>query len=89
MTLTEFNAVRLWHLQHAGHPLEKSLWEAVLTLWLMGCVGAPAALLLDIGWALAGGIALLFLPGAYVAWREWLHRRGRLRCDWLGAVSRR
>jgi len=27
-----------------------------------------------------------FLPGAYVALRRYLHRSGRLRCDWITAL---
>ena len=88
MTLSQFQALKLWHAHHRGHPLEKGAWDTVLTLWMMGWVGLPAALLLGIGWAQVACLAALFLPGGYVSWRARLHRRGRLRCDWIVALSR-
>jgi hypothetical protein len=87
MTLSQFQALELWHSHHRGHPLERSAWDVVLTMWMMGWVGLPAALLLGVGWAEVACLAGLFLPGSYVAWRARLHRRGRLRCDWIGAVT--
>jgi hypothetical protein len=32
-------------------------------------------------------VALFFLPGAYVALRQRLHRAGILRCDWTVALT--
>jgi hypothetical protein len=66
--------------------MEQRTWELVLMLCITGWVGTPTALLLEIAWAQAVAAAALFLPGAYVAWRERLHRAGRLRCDWICAV---
>ena len=87
MTLQQFHELKVWHQrQGRRHPVEKSLWEAVLTVWLLGWVGAPTAFLLNAGWAEAACASLLFLPGAYVTLRCWLHRRGHLRCDWIGAL---
>jgi hypothetical protein len=88
MTLSQFQALKVWHTHHGGHPLEKGTWDIVLTLWMMGWVGGPAALLLDVGWAEWACLAALFLPGAYVSWRARMHRRGRLRCDWISALTR-
>lgn len=88
MTLQQFQDLRRWHLREGRrHPVEHSLWDAVLTLWLLGWVGAPAALLLHLGWAEAACASALFLPGAYVALRRRLHRARRLRCDWIGALD--
>ncbi len=87
MTLSQYQALRQWHTHHSReHPLEKNTWDTVLTLWMMGWVGWPAALLLDLGWAQLACLLLIFLPGAYVAWRTRMHRRGRLRCDWISAL---
>jgi hypothetical protein len=86
MTLSELQALKVWHTHHHGHPLEKSAWDLVLTLWMMGWVGCPAALLLDSGWAQLACLAALFVPHAYVAWRARMHRLGRLRCDWIVAI---
>mgnify|MGYP003546855692 CR=1 FL=1 len=33
-----------------------------------------------------GAVLLVFSPGRYVAWRDRLHRRGRLRCDWIALL---
>jgi hypothetical protein len=89
MKLAQFEALRAWHLRHwREQPLEKHAWDMVLTLWLAGWVGFPSALLIDAGWAEVTCIALVFLPGAYVALRRRLHRSGVLRCDWTAALRR-
>ena len=87
MTLAQFRQLKLWHQRHwREHPLEKSLWEAVVTMWLVGWVGAPTALITHAGWALALCAGFFFLPGTYVSLRRLLHRSGVLRCDWIGAI---
>ena len=88
MTLHEFQSLRFWHLnQGQRHPVERHLWEAVLTIWLLGWVGGPAALLLGLGWAEIASLSALFLPGLYVALRRRLHNQRRLRCDWMIALK--
>ncbi|HUP05852.1 MAG TPA: hypothetical protein VMU47_01795 [Caldimonas sp.] len=87
MTLEQFHSLKVWHQLHVRrHPVEKHVWETVLTLWLMGCVGGPAAFLIHRGWAIVVCFALLFLPGAYVRLRRRLHRARRLRCDWIDVL---
>jgi hypothetical protein len=87
MTLQQFQELRLWHLrQGRRHPVEKALWDLVLTVWLLGWVGAPTAFLLHLGWAEAACLAVLFLPGLYVGARRRLHNQRRLRCDWIIAL---
>ncbi len=87
MTLDQFHDLKLWHSRHAGdRPLEGHVWNAVLTLWLIGGVGSPAAWLLGQDLLAAAGVAMLLLPGAYVAARRQLHRRHLLRCDWIVAL---
>ncbi len=40
MTLNELQRIKQWHVHHRqDHPLEYHLWDAMLTLWLMGWVG--------------------------------------------------
>jgi len=51
-------------------------------------VGAPVASVVHVGWAIGVCVALVFLPGGYVALRRALHRAGRVRCDWLGTLRR-
>ena len=89
MTLAQFQELRHWHLRHwREQPIEKQLWDSVLTLWIVGWVGGPAALLSHQLWAAAVCLCLLPLPGAYVALRARLHRQKRLRCDWLATLRR-
>ena len=84
MKLEQFHDLKVWHQRHRREqPLEKHVWDLVLTFWLAGWVGAPAAFLVHAGWALMLCGALVFLPSAYVTLRRLLHRLGVLRCDWL------
>ena len=63
MNLDQFHDLKLWHQRHLREqPLEKHVWDMVLTFWLAGWVGAPAAFLIHAGWALMLCGALLFLP---------------------------
>jgi hypothetical protein len=79
VNLEQFHDLKVWHQRHLREqPLEKHVWDMVLTFWLAGWVGAPAAFLIH-----AGCGALVFLPSGYVAVRRLLHRTGVLRCDWL------
>ncbi|MGZ5216971.1 MAG: hypothetical protein ACXWIG_10665 [Caldimonas sp.] len=87
MSLDQFHELKLWHQRHRREqPFEKHVWDMVLTFWLAGWVGAPAAFLIHAGWALAICTVLVFLPGAYVWLRRRLHRAGALRCDWIRAL---
>jgi hypothetical protein len=87
MNLEQFHELKLWHQRHLREqPFEKHVWDTVLTLWLAGWVGAPAAFLIHAGWALMLCGAMLFLPCLYVALRRRLHTRGVLRCDWIRAL---
>ena len=90
MTLEQFHSLKVWHQLHVRRsPVEKHVWDIVLTFWLMGIVGGPAAFLIHRGWAIAACFVLLFLPGAYVGLRRRLHRSSLLRCDWMAAIERR
>lgn len=87
MTLEQLHNLRLWHLRHVHEqPLEKHIWDLVLTFWLAGWVGIPTAVALHRGWAIAISAAMLFLPGRYVALRRRLHLTRVLRCDWIRAA---
>jgi hypothetical protein len=88
MTLDQLQDLKLWHQRHLRErPVEKHVWDAVLTLWLIGWVGGPVALLIDSLWAVLLAVALVFVPGAYVALRRRLHRAKVLRCDWISALG--
>jgi len=89
MTLDQLHAVKQWHLSHRPlQPVEYHAWDLVLTLWVMGWMGLPAALLLHLRLAVCACLLLVFVPGGYVALRRRLHRRHRLRCDWLVSLDR-
>jgi hypothetical protein len=90
MTLQQLHAIKLWQVAHKPvSPVEYHTWDGVLTAWVFGWMGEPAALIL--WWpSLAFLCAALFLaPSLYVALRRSLHRRGRLRCDWLASIEPR
>ena len=87
MRLHEFHSLKVWHQQHGRHPVEKNVWDGVLTVWLLGWVGAPTAFMLNEGWAEAACLGVLFLPSLYVGLRRRLHRRGLLRCEWISALG--
>jgi hypothetical protein len=88
MTLAQLTKMKAWMEAHrAGQPVEYHAWDAVLTLWLMGWLGAPAGLLLDDPWAVLACVALFFTPPAYLRLRGALHRHRRVRCDWLEVVQ--
>ncbi|HXD41142.1 MAG TPA: hypothetical protein VN649_11305 [Ramlibacter sp.] len=84
MKLAEVQRIKQWHVAHrAEHPLECYLWDAVLTLWLMGWVGWLPAFALEQFWTMPLCAAAMALPSAYVAWRIKAHHARKLRCDWV------
>jgi len=88
MTVHQLAILKQWHVAHRRRcPLEFHAWDAMLTLWLLGWMGAAPALLLHEGYGVVLCCLLYFSPGAYVRLRRHLHRKGRLRCDWLGATT--
>ena len=88
MTLNQLRDLKRWHVSHRrDHPLEYQVFDVVLTLRLLGWVGAVPAVLLQqaalLPLCLLGSLA----PEVYRWLRVRLHRSARLRCDWLGALS--
>ena len=48
LTLSELQRIKRWQIAHrAEHPVEYHLWDAVLTLWVLGCVSWLPALALE------------------------------------------
>ncbi len=87
MTLHQLHMLKRWHVAHKrDHPIEYQAFDAVLTAWVMGWIGAPAALLLGQPLLLLCCALAFLLPSLYVAWRLRMHQRGRLRCDWLDSI---
>ena len=88
MTLAQLHAVKRWHVAHKRErPLEYHAWDTVLTAWVVGWMGEPAAFLLWWPGVAAGCVVLFLAPTLYVALRRWLHRTGRVRCDWLESLG--
>jgi hypothetical protein len=82
MKLVQFENLRKWHQRHwRQQPVEKHVWDIVLTFWIVGWGGFPSAFILHARWAAAACVALFFLPGADGALRKRLLRAGILRCD--------
>ena len=90
MTLRQLHAIKLWHVTHRrDRPLECHAWDGVLTAWVLGWMGEPAALILWWPRVMLGCLLLFMTPTLYVGLRRWLHRVGYLRCDWLESLSER
>ncbi len=88
MTLHQMTVLKRWHVEHrAEHPVEYHVWDMMLTAWVMGWVGMPAALILWVPQGVAACVVLFAAPTLYVWLRERLHRRRRVRCDWLDALA--
>ena len=88
MTLQQLQALKRWHVAHRrDHPMEYHVFDAVLTVWMLGWVGLPPALLLKGPALLPLCLAAFLAPELYRGLRLWLHRSHRLRCDWLVALG--
>jgi hypothetical protein len=84
LPIRELQRIRQWHVAHrAEHPLEYELWDAVLTIWLMGWVGWLPVYALEDWWLAPLCAVAMMSPRLYVGWRERAHERHQLRCDWL------
>lgn len=87
MNLDQLHALKLWHERHEREsPFEAAVWNGLMTLCVMGWVGAPIAWLLGNRLLILLGLLATLLPGRYVALRVAMHRRGRLRCDWVSVL---
>jgi hypothetical protein len=84
MTINQMATIKRWHqTHHRERGIEYQLWDAMLTCWVLGWVGLPAAAFLAPEIGLAACLALYLAPTLYVTLRMRLHRLGVLRCDWL------
>lgn len=88
MTLHQLHLIKRWHQAHkADRPVEYHVYDLVLTAWILGWAGAPAALLLGETLPLFACGLLFLVPAFYVTIRWRLHVHGRLRCDWLNVIE--
>ena len=89
LSLQQLSTVKRWHQDHHREKgLEYQLWDAMLTCWILGWMGLPAAMLLAPEIGLLACLLLYVAPSLYVRLRARLHRRGVLRCDWLASAQR-
>ena len=87
ITLAQMQRLKNWHVGQSGaHRLERAVWEAVLTAWVLGWVGWLPAYAFEAPWAYPLCLLGIFMPRFYVNWRARAHGLGRLRCDWLDLV---
>ena len=87
MTLLQLAQIKHWLRLHGRqHPLELHAWDLVLTSWVLGFMAVPVLMLIEAFLLLPLCLAGFLLPSAYARWRIYLHRHGRLRCDWLTAL---
>jgi hypothetical protein len=87
MSLDDLQRIKKWHVAHRqDHPVEYQIWDAMLTLWVMGWVGWLPAFAFDALWSAPLCVLAMAAPSLYVAWRLKAHRAGRLRCDWKPAA---
>jgi hypothetical protein len=84
MPLAELQRIKQWHMSHRhDHALESQLWDAMLTLWVMGWVGWLPVYALQQLWAVPLCVLAIAAPSLYAMWRAKAHRARRLRCDWV------
>ena len=84
MDLEALQRIKQWHVSHQrDHPVEYHLWDAVLTLWLIGWVGWIPALTFEALWSAPLLVLAMAAPSLYVTWRVKAHKSRRLRCDWI------
>ncbi len=88
LSLKELQRIKNWHAVSRGaHPMESALWEAVMTAWVMGWIAWLPALILEAVWAYPFCMMGALTPQVYVQLRANAHRRGKLRCEWLGLLA--
>jgi hypothetical protein len=89
MTLDELQRIKKWQVAHRmDHPVEYHMWDAILTLWVMGWVGWLPAYAFGALWTMPLCALGMAAPSLYVAWRLKAHREHRLRCDWQLVAAR-
>lgn len=84
LSLVQMQRIKNWHAsEHAVHPTEHRVWEAVMTLWVLAWMGWLPAYTFDAAWAYPLCLLGVLAPRLYIALRTHAHHSGRLRCDWL------
>jgi hypothetical protein len=90
MTLDKLHQIKQWHVGHRRtHPVETSLWDMMLMLWVAGWIGWLPTLAFHALWTAPLCLLAVWAPDLYTAWRARAHRLHQLRCDWLCAAQPR
>ncbi len=88
ITVAKLQRVKNWHAtQRGARPVECQIWEAVLTLWMMGWMGWLPAYTFEAPWAYPLCLLGVLAPRLYVRLRARAHEMQRLRCDWLDLLA--
>jgi hypothetical protein len=81
--LARLQRIKTWMKAHKkSHRVEYEAFDTVLTVWLMGLVGALPVIVLQKWWILPICSMAAFAPSMYIARRLKQHAQGKLRCDW-------
>ena len=84
LALSQLLLINQWHKSYAdAHPVECQVWDAVLTVWVMGWIAWLPALIFDTVWVYPLCLLGLMAPKMYVRLRGTAQRCGALRCEWL------
>jgi hypothetical protein len=88
ITLAQMHRLKNWHaVPREGGRAEKTVWDAVVMLWLMGWIGWIPAFAFEAPWAYPLCLLGILAPQLYVDFRSRIHRMQRLRCDWLDMLN--
>lgn len=86
LSLKQLQRLRHWRVvqrERRQHRLECAVWDAVLTVWMLGWTAWLPAVALDLQTLLPLCVFGVLGPQLYVYARARAHLSGRLRCDWL------
>lgn len=88
LTLVQLKRIKNWHAStRHQHPLESAVWEAVMTIWVIACIGWLPATIFERPWAYLLCLIGVLTPRLYVQWRQYAHDKGKLRCEWLSLLT--
>lgn len=86
--LVQLQRVKNWHSAHPdAHPVEQQVWDAVITMWVMGWLSWLPAWIFGATWVYPLCIFGLLAPKIYVRLRALAQKRGSLRCEWLQLLN--
>ena len=86
LSLQQLQSLKHWRSvqrELRQHRLECAVWEAVLTLWILGWTGWLPTMALHLEPLLPLCLVGILAPQLYAYARSRAHATGRLRCDWL------